>query len=179
MSKVTRKITRASYHIAKPPLKVLDYLSARLYMHYYLKILALLGVRFDGMPRYISPGCKIDDFEKITIGDNTVISDKVVLLTHDYSLTTGLRKAGTAPDVDVAFIKPINLGSNVFVGMGAIILPGASIGSDVIIGAGSVVRGTVPENSIVVGNPAVIVGSLADKAARWKDSMPDADIRTD
>lgn len=179
MSNNIRKITRASFHVAKLPLKVLDYLSARLYMKCYLKILENLGVKIEGIPRYISPGCKIDDFEKITIGDNVVISDRVVLLTHDYSLTTGLRKIGSSPDADVAFIKPIKLGSNVFVGMGAVILPGSNIGNDVIVGAGSVVRGKIPDNSIVLGNPAVIVGALDEKATRWKDAMSDADIRAD
>ena len=179
MKKVIRKLIRMSFHIVKFPLKVLDYLSARLYMRSYLKILKLLGVRFEGVPRYISPGCKIDDFEKITFGENTVVSDKVVLLTHDYSLTTGLRKIGAAPDADVAFIKSIRLGSNVFVGMGAIILPGTHIGNDVIVGAGSVVRGKIPDNSILVGNPAVVVGALDEKALRWKAAMSEADIRAD
>ena len=49
------------------------------------------------------------------------------------------------------------IGHDVWLGYGAIVCPGARIGNGVIVGAGSVVRGNVPDCSIVVGNPAQVV----------------------
>lgn len=53
---------------------------------------------------------------------------------------------------------PVCIGDCVWVGANVTILPGAQIGSGAIIGAGSVVRGQIPEGSIVIGNPATVVG---------------------
>jgi maltose O-acetyltransferase len=49
---------------------------------------------------------------------------------------------------------PVRIGSNVWIGGGAIVLPGVSIGDDAIVGAGSVVTRDVPPGTTVVGNPA-------------------------
>ena len=51
---------------------------------------------------------------------------------------------------------PVNIGNNVWIGAGAIILPGVSIGDNSVIGAGSVVTKDIPNNSIAVGNPAKV-----------------------
>ena len=50
--------------------------------------------------------------------------------------------------------------------MHSIILPGTKIGNNVIIGAGSVVRGSIPDNSIVAGNPAVVIGDIIEYASK-------------
>jgi len=50
--------------------------------------------------------------------------------------------------------KPVIIGKNAWLGMGAVLLPGVTIGDDSIVGAGSVVTKNVPPKSIVVGNPA-------------------------
>ena len=55
--------------------------------------------------------------------------------------------------------KPIRIGSNVWIGGGAIILPGVNIGDDAIVGAGAVVTKDVPKGATVVGNPARIINS--------------------
>ena len=52
---------------------------------------------------------------------------------------------------------PKQIGNNVFVGSGSIILPGVTIGNNVIVGAGSVVRTDIPDDSVVTGNPATII----------------------
>ena len=61
-------------------------------------------------------------------------------------------------------IGRVVIGKRVFVGAGAIILPGTRIGDDSIIGAGAVVRGGVPPNSLVVGNPGKVVSDVTSVA---------------
>ncbi|AOH84268.1 hypothetical protein AWL63_10075 [Sphingomonas panacis] len=136
-------------------------------MKFYVWVLRSYGVSFAGEPRYISNGARFDDFSLVTIGERSVISRDVVLLTHDYSITTALIANGTMPATDVAVRRPISIGNNVFVGMNSVLLPGTTIGDNVIVGAGSVLRGTIESDSIMVGNPAVKIGSLTDKPERW------------
>ena len=56
------------------------------------------------------------------------------------------------------FGRPIAIGANVWIGSGAIILPGVTIGDDAIIGAGSVVTRDVPPGGTAFGNPARLRG---------------------
>lgn len=75
---------------------------------------------------------------------------------------------GEKLDTDVGMLRNIVVGSNVFIGMNCILLPGTNVGNHVIIGAGSVVRGKIPDYSMVVGNPAVIIGDIRDYAQKVK-----------
>lgn len=58
------------------------------------------------------------------------------------------------------YIQFLKIGDNVFVGAGAIILPQTRIGNYCIIGAGAVVKGTIPDYSVVVGNPCKRIKSI-------------------
>jgi acetyltransferase-like isoleucine patch superfamily enzyme len=93
----------------------------------------------------------------VTLGDNVFISLQVRFICHDGSTLPFRRKY---PDLDIA--KKITVGNNVFIGLGACILPGVTIGDDCIIGAFSVVTKAVPNGSIVGGNPARIIKSTND-----------------
>ena len=57
-------------------------------------------------------------------------------------------------------MAPVEIGDNVFVGMGVRILKGATIGSDAVIGAGAVVTGAIPGGVVAAGNPARVVREL-------------------
>jgi maltose O-acetyltransferase len=57
-------------------------------------------------------------------------------------------------------MAPVEIGDNVFVGMGARILKGSTIGEDAVIGAGSVVTGEIPAGVIAAGNPARVIREL-------------------
>ena len=57
---------------------------------------------------------------------------------------------------------PVTIGNRVFIGAGAMILPGVSIGDDVIIGAGSLVTKDIPLNSLAIGHPARVVSTLEE-----------------
>ena len=97
----------------------------------------------------------------VKIGNNVTIS-KATLLTHDGSTkkAVGYSKCGK-----------IEIGDDVFIGAGAIILPNVVVGSRVVVGAGAVVTKDIPDNSIVVGNPARVVSSYDDFVAKNLDLM--------
>ncbi|MBP2070688.1 acyltransferase [Thermoanaerobacterium butyriciformans] len=88
----------------------------------------------------------------IKLGDNVHITNNVTFVTHDGG-TLLFRKL--QPDLEIT--KPIIVGNDVYIGTNAIILPGVTIGNKVIIGAGAVVAKNIPDNSVVVGNPARII----------------------
>lgn len=117
------------------------------------------GVKFIGAPNYIHQDAYLDPSGGLTIGDDVVISTRVIILTHDWSFLKRLKEG----DKDREFneeraYKPVVIGDNSFIGAGAIILPGSIIGCNCIIGAGSVVKGNIGDNSVVIGNPAKIIG---------------------
>lgn len=60
--------------------------------------------------------------------------------------------------------------------MGSIILPGVTIGKNVIIGAGSIVTRDIPDDSLAVGNPAVVIGTVTDYIDRHRQKMTTAHI---
>lgn len=140
------------------------------------------GVKFTGKPIYIAATVKFDGggYSLITIGDRTVISSDVVLLVHDYAISRALEALeAERPNTEVAFLRPVHIGNNTFVGTRAILMPGSYIGSNVIIGAGSVVRGRVPDNAIVMGNPAEIIGNTLEYARDRKQFVGGPSSRFD
>lgn len=65
-----------------------------------------------------------------------------------------------------SIVKPVVIEDDCFIGHGAIILMGVTIGKGSIVGAGAVVREDVPPGSVVIGNPARIVGTVSELAQR-------------
>lgn len=100
-------------------------------------------------------GCYIDPTHcfLIEIGNNVTLSIRVALLAHD---------AGTKKCLGFTKIGKIHIGDNVFIGANATVLPGVCIGNNCVIGANSVVTKNIPENTVVAGNPARVVYSLAE-----------------
>ncbi len=88
------------------------------------------------------------DVVAVSIGDGTQIGPAVQILTADHPRDPAVRAAGLECG------RPIRIGRNVWIGGGAIILPGLSIGDDALIGAGSVVTHDVPAGATAFGNPA-------------------------
>lgn len=125
-------------------------------------------MQFEGRPNYISSKIWFDgtDYGLIALGDGCTLSSYIRVLTHDWSPHTVLRARGLEPISPVGAIKGVSIGRGAFVGTGSIIMPGAQVGDFCIIGAGTVVRGMVPEYSIVVGSPGVIVGDVRDYLSR-------------
>jgi acetyltransferase-like isoleucine patch superfamily enzyme len=100
-------------------------------------------------------GAYIHAKTNIIIGYNTVIAAGVNILdSNGHEVYSGDRTKGK----DIP--KEIVIGNNVWIGLNAIILKGTNIGDNSIIAAGSVVKGVIPSNVIVQGNPAIIVNTL-------------------
>ncbi|MFE0802612.1 sugar O-acetyltransferase [Streptomyces sp. NPDC058812] len=88
------------------------------------------------------------DVAAITIGEDCQIGPGVQLLTPTHPLEAGPRR----DKLEAA--RPITIGDNVWLGGGAVVLPGVTIGDDAVIGAGAVVTKDVPAGVVAVGNPA-------------------------
>lgn len=98
---------------------------------------------------FVNSCCCFQDQGKITIGDNTLIGHQVVIATINHGLHPTQRGRHA--------LKPVTIGKDVWIGSGAIILPGVKVGDGAIIGAGSLVNKEVPPGCIVGGNPARII----------------------
>lgn len=101
-----------------------------------------------GERAFLNFGCVILDVDEVRIGALTAIGPGVQILASDHPRDPELRRQGER------YGRTVSVGSNVWIGGGAIILPGVTIGDDAIVGAGSVVTRDVPAGATVVGNPA-------------------------
>lgn len=92
----------------------------------------------------------------ITVGDNVEITNNVRFYNHG--------AAWLLRDIDANFdlFGKIIIGNNVYIGEMSLILPGVTIGDNVLIAAGAVVTKNVPDNVIIGGNPAKIIGDFND-----------------
>ncbi len=119
---------------------------------------------------FISLGAWLDERRgKIIIGDGCYITRGAKILSHD---AIACRTKPWLKEECTTILE-----SNVFIGMGAIILAGVRVGENSIIGAGSVVSKSVPPNSVVAGNPARVIKTLGDKSAIDPDlKVVEADI---
>lgn len=91
------------------------------------------------------------DVGLITIGDDVKIGPNVQLLTPTHPIDPVTRQA------NLEAADPITIEANVWIGGGAILLPGVTIGENSVIGAGSVVAKSIPPNVIAVGNPCRVI----------------------
>jgi maltose O-acetyltransferase len=132
----------------------------------------LFGARFDGMiepPFYCDYGtniffgsnvflnfnCVILDVAQVRIGDFVLFGPNVQVYTATHPMEAALRRQG------LEAAAPITVGSDVWIGGGAILCPGVGIGAGTVIGAGSVVTRAIPEGVFAAGNPCRVIRALA------------------
>ncbi len=117
------------------------YLEAPFHCAYGLNI--HLGARV-----YFNAGCVILDTAAVRIGDDSMFGPHVQIYCAQHAKDPVKRAQG------LEIGRPVTIGRNVWVGGGAIVLPGVTIGDNAIIGAGSVVTKDVTAGETIVGNPA-------------------------
>lgn len=86
----------------------------------------------------------------VTLDDDVRIAMNVQIITNNHD----------SYDRDVLTIKDVHIKKNAWIGAGATILPGVTVGENAIVGAGSIVTKDVPDNAVVVGNPAKVIKTL-------------------
>ena len=109
----------------------------------------------------VNMNCTFLDDNKIMIGDNALIAPNVQIYTAFHPTNASDRFGEPKDDGSFEFCKtqtaPVIVGNNVWIGGGAILMPGVSIGDNVVIGAGSVVTKDIPSNKIAYGNPCKVI----------------------
>lgn len=99
--------------------------------------------------------CVVLDVCPVRIGSFTLFGPAVQIYTPMHPFNAELRRREE-------FGRPVEIGSDVWIGGGAIILPGVRIGSQAVIGAGSVVSRDVPERVFAAGNPCRVIREITE-----------------
>ena len=101
----------------------------------------------------------------IYVGDYTMIGPNVTIATAAHPISPELRKKVAQYNL------PVRIGANVWIGAGAVIVPGVTIGDNSVIGAGSVVTKDIPEGVVAVGNPCRVLREITehDREYYYKD----------
>lgn len=98
----------------------------------------------------------VDDAD-IFIGDSVMIAPNVVIATGAHPICPELREKV------YQYNLPVHIGNRVWIGAGAIVLPGVTIGDDTVIGAGSVVTKDIPSGVVAVGNPCRVLRPISQR----------------
>src|SRR6185312_5469725 len=98
--------------------------------------------------------CVVLDVMQVTIGNNVLFAPSVQIYTATHPISAAERRTW------LEFAKPVTIGSDVWVGGGAIICPGVTIGDRTVIGAGSVVTRDIPPGVFAAGNPCRVIRKL-------------------
>ncbi|AIO41920.1 bacterial transferase hexapeptide family protein [Burkholderia cenocepacia] len=104
---------------------------------------------------FVNQNCTFYDLGGLDIGDDVMIGPNVSLITSGHPIEPSRRR-------DAVVARPIAIGNNVWIGAGATIIGGVTVGENAVIAAGSVVTKDVPPNTLVAGNPARVIRSIAE-----------------
>lgn len=113
----------------------------------------------------VNMNCTFLDDNRITVGDNALIAPNVQIYTAFHPVDARERFGPAKEDGSFSFCvtqtAPVTIGNNVWIGGGAIILPGVTIGDNAVIGAGSVVTRSIPAGCVAMGNPCRVVRRIS------------------
>ncbi len=104
---------------------------------------------------FVNQNCTFYDLGGLEIGDDVMIGPNVSLITSGHPVEPSRRR-------DFVVAKPIAIERNVWVGAGATIIGGVTVGEHSVVAAGAVVTRDVPPNTLVGGNPATVIRSIAE-----------------
>lgn len=108
---------------------------------------------------YANVNLVILDCTKVTIGDNVFIAPNVHICCAGHPLDAERRNKG------LEYAYPVTIEDNVWIGVGAQILPGVTVGQGSVIAAGAIVNRDVPAMTLVAGNPARVIRKITDADA--------------
>lgn len=116
---------------------------------------------------FVNVGATFLDANRITLGDYVAVGPNVQFITDTHPIRPEDRFMPAEPGDPMPFrianyAHPITVGDYVWIGAGAIILPGVTIGAGAMVAAGSVVTRDVPDRMLVAGNPARVLRSVDD-----------------
>jgi acetyltransferase-like isoleucine patch superfamily enzyme len=104
---------------------------------------------------FVNQNCTFYDLGGLDIADDVMIGPNVSLITTSHPVEPSQRHASV-------IAKPIVIERNVWIAAGATIIGGVTVGENSVVAAGSVVTRDVPPNTLVGGNPARVIRSIAD-----------------
>jgi len=126
------------------------------------------GVVEIGRKTVLGQECTISAYERVRIGEQCVIADRAMFIDFDH----GVVEVERPIRLQGIYTRPVEVGSNVWVGYGACVLRGVRVGDNAIVGTNSVVTKDVPANAVVAGVPARIVRMRdAPEGLRWPDPV--------
>lgn len=111
------------------------------------------GILEIGINVFIGDWCTISARSRVVIGDDCLIAERVTIRDQDHAVSTG----ELAHQHAGYMIEPVQIGNNVWIGVGVLVLRGSTIGDGVVIGANAVVKSNIGERRIAVGMPAKAV----------------------
>lgn len=115
---------------------------------------------------YANFGLTLVDDVEITVGDRVMFAPNVTISTTGHPVHPDLRTDGSQ------FSAPVVIEDDVWVGAGAVILPGVTVGRGSVVAAGAVVTGDVPPMTVVGGVPARVLREITDADREWAYRAP-------
>ena len=124
---------------------------------------------------YIGENCEMGDMthivahERVEIGNNVLIASKCFISDTNHGVYKGDKQDSpdTPPNKRMLVSKPVKIGNNVWIGENVVILAGTNIGDGCIVGANSLVKGIIPDNTIVAGSPARVIKKFQEETLIW------------
>ena len=109
--------------------------------------------------------CTISAFQRVSIGRECILADRVMLIDFDHGVTEVERPIR----LQGIYKRDVRVGHNVWIGYGACVLRGVTVGDNSVVGTNSVLPKDVPENAVVGGVPARVIRMReAPRSLRWE-----------
>lgn len=123
------------------------------------------GIVSIGAKTVLGQECTISSYQRVSIGRECVIADRVMLIDFDHGMTEVERPIR----LQGIYKRDVEVGNNVWIGYGACVLRGVTVGDNAVIGTNAVVTDDVPANAVVGGVPARIIRMRAEpRSMRWE-----------